>query len=187
MIRAVPLALLLLAGRVEALETPSELHLVPALVLADQAPQATEPPALHLKSPWAAFGLSAGVELPTLFIGPSLGHLYAGEETHFWIANWGARLAAFGLLILLEVWGPRHRSAVCGDTTRSSRESFSAYPVAYTVDLLLVLGIVGSAIDHLIDAPYAASRYNARLEAAAVAPRAMAAPPALPGCLVATF
>jgi hypothetical protein len=183
MIRAVPLALLLVAGRVEALEMPSELHLIPALVLGDDAPQAQEAPALHLKSPWEALGLSALVELPTLFIGPSLGHLYAGEETHFWITG-GARLAAFGLLILLEVWGPGIGPLYAVTQPGHLGESFSAYPVAYTVDLLLVLGIIGSAIYDLIDAPYAASRYNARIEAAAAAPHAMAAPP---GWMVATF
>src|SRR5450755_3621552 len=110
---------------------------MPALALADGVPQDAPPP--RLKSPWEALGLSALVELPTLLVGPSLGHLYAGEEEHFWITG-AARLGALGLLILLEVWGPGIGPLYAVTQPGHLGASFNAYPVAFTVDLLLVLG-----------------------------------------------
>lgn len=173
MIRAVPLALLMLAGRVEALEMPSGRGLVPALVMAET------PPGPPQKSPWLALGLSAATELPTLLIGPSLGHLYAGETAHFWITG-GARLGALGLLYLLEAWGPGIGPLYAVGQPGHLGASFNAYPAGFTLDLLLVLGIIGSAIYDLVDAPFAAVRFNDRFPPQPVPAQARWGPAAWP-------
>lgn len=116
----------------------------------------------HWKSPALALGLSLALELPTLLIGPSLGHLYAGEWQHFALTG-GARLADVTLLVLLEKFAPGFGIGplyALGQLNFAG--GFTGYPLGFTVDLVLVLALVGSAIYDLVDAWRAAERYDLR-------------------------
>jgi hypothetical protein len=115
------------------------------------------------KSPALALGLSLALELPTLFIGPSLGHLYAGDWQHFAITG-GARVMDVFLLVLLEKFTPGFGIGplVAILNPEHLGASFTGYPVGFPVDLVLVLALVGSGIYDLVDAWMAAQRFNLR-------------------------
>jgi hypothetical protein len=112
------------------------------------------------KSELTAFGLSLACELPTLFFGPSCGHAYAGEDEHFYFTG-ALRLADLAAVVVLEKWG--YGIPPLFDVLQLHvSKSLSAEPLAYPVDLALVLVWVGTGIYDLIDSVYAAKRANQR-------------------------
>ncbi|MHB8417109.1 MAG: hypothetical protein ACYDCL_03470 [Myxococcales bacterium] len=137
------------------LEAPALVDAAPA-----SASRAAAPPAP--KSPAMALALSLALELPTLFLGPSLGHLYAGDWKHFAITG-GARAADLILLVLLEKYAFGIGPLVALLNPQHLGASFSGYPLGFTVDLVLVLALVGSGVYDLVDSWFAAERFNARL------------------------
>ncbi len=170
-----------------ALAAPVPYRLVPELQLelgsAEQAPPpakakaASPAPAAassapgvgkRLKSPGLALGLTLATELPTLLLGPASGLYYAGEMEHFWITG-GGRVGIFVLLYVLEKFVPAFGIGPLYAVTQPGHlgASFAAYPIAFPVDLLLLLGWVGSAGYDAVDSWFAVKRANARIEAAA--------------------
>ena len=122
------------------------------------------PRPLDLKSGWTALGITAVCELPTALLGPSCGHLYAGEEAHFFTTG-GMRLAALAAILVLDRWGfgtPPLFSVVQPQFSRN----LAAYPLAYTLDLILVAVWWGTGLFDLVDSFFAAGRHNRRAELA---------------------
>ncbi len=188
MIPAVALCGLLGAGQL-----PGDVHLVPPLsppaaaLRAGPAPQgavaATSARRLpERKSSALALGLTLAVELPTLFLGPSAGHAYAGEWEHFAITG-GGRIADLALLMVLEKFVPGFGIGPLYAILHPEHlgATFAAYPVAFPIDLILVLALVGSGVYDAVDAWFAAARANVGLADAVPgrpsAPAAAAVPP----------
>ncbi len=154
------------------------LALAPAEV--PLAPVASATPGLNLeprsapslKSPWGALGLSLACELPTALLGPSCGHLYTGEDAHFFLTG-GFRVLDFLALAVLEKWGPGIAPLYDVLQPHFSR-SLGAEPIAYPVDLVLVALWWGTAVYDLVDVVFSARRVNrkARLRLSAPAPPA---------------
>lgn len=160
------LALGLAAGSAaEGLVPRLELRALPEAAI---APAVAEP---SLKSPSLAFGLTLASELPTLLIGPSAGHLYAGESRHFWLSG-GSRIGTLLTLVFLEKWMPGFGVGPLYAVSRPGHlgRSFAAYPIAFPVDLALVLGLVGSGAYDLVDSWFAAKRANAHASSPASPP-----------------
>jgi hypothetical protein len=138
----------------------------------------TPAPALPSKSGWGAFGLTLACELPTAFFGPSCGHLYAGEEAHFFTTG-GLRVADLLALVALNQWGFGTPPLYAVIQPHFSR-SVAAWPLAYPLDFVLVALWWGSGLYDLIDSVFAAGRHNHRAEAL----RALAAAPAEPPAMI---
>ncbi len=182
MIAALALALASATAPLEAegwLVPPLRLEAVTSIAV-PAATLAAAPVSPRRKSPALALGLSLALELPTLFIGPSLGHLYAGEWQHFAITG-GARVADVVLLVLLEKFMPGFGIGPLFALLHPEHlgASFAGYPVGFPVDLVLILGLVGSAIYDLYDSWRAAERADVRsgLERVPPSPAAAALPP----------
>ncbi|MHB1844475.1 MAG: hypothetical protein ACYCWW_06535 [Deltaproteobacteria bacterium] len=166
-----------------ALALPSPYRLVPELRLEvatlapvptpKATPKATAAPRTRrrLKSPSLALGLTLATELPTLLLGPPTGILYAGESEHFWITG-GGRVGIFALLYLFEKFIPGFGIGPLYALTQPGHfgASVLAYPVAFPLDLLLVLAWLGSGGYDIVDSWYAAKRANARDDAGTPAP-----------------
>ena len=112
------------------------------------------------RSPWAALGLSLACELPTALLGPSCGHLYAGETAHFYLTG-SLRAADFLALVVLEKWGPGIGPLYDVVQPHFSR-SLAAEPLAYPVDLVLVALWWGTGLYDLVDSVFAVRRANRR-------------------------
>lgn len=112
------------------------------------------------KSAWSAVGLTLACELPTLFFGPSCGHLYAGETTHFFLTG-GLRVADLLALVALEQWGYGTPPLYAVLQPHFSR-SLAAEPLAYSVDLVLVALWWGTGLYDLVDSLFVARRANRR-------------------------
>jgi hypothetical protein len=165
-------------GLLLALSLGSEPSLVPPLILA--VPSAvgaldlSPAPAPATRSGWGALGLSLACELPTAFFGPSCGHLYAGEEAHFFTTG-GLRVADLLALVALDRLGfgtPPLYAVIQPHFSRSA----AAWPLAYPLDFVLVALWWGTGLYDLIDSVFAAKRHNHRAEVM----RAMAARPLEP-------
>ncbi len=142
---------------------------VPAIVPALDLIPTQAPPS---KSAWGALGLTLACELPTAFLGPSCGHLYAGEEAHFFTTG-GLRVADLLALVALNQWGFGTPPLYAVIQPHFSR-SVAAWPLAYPLDFVLVALWWGSGLYDLIDSFFAAGRHNHRAEAI----RALTAAPA---------
>ncbi len=163
-----------------ALSLRADPSLVPPLILSVPPPPAggldlSPAPAPDTRSGWGALGLSLACELPTAFFGPSCGHLYAGEEAHFF-ATGGLRVADLLALVALDRWGfgtPPLYAVIQPHFSRSA----AAWPLAYPLDFVLVALWWGTGLYDLVDSVFAAQRHNRRAEAqrAALAPSAVPA------------
>jgi hypothetical protein len=160
--------------------TPGDpASLVPPLVLSLPPPAAhldlSPPPPPDFKSGWEALGLTVACELPTAFFGPSCGHLYAGEEAHFFMTG-GLRLADLLALVALDrlAFGTPPLYAVI--QPRFSRND-AAWPLAYPLDFLLVALWWGTGLYDLIDSYFAAERHNRRGQVQRFAPLSPTDPP----------
>jgi hypothetical protein len=164
---------------VAALSLAANSSLVPPLVLSLPQPAANlelpPPPAPDFKSDWGALGLTALCELPTAFFGPSCGHLYAGEEAHFFTTG-GLRLADLLALVALDRWGFGTPPLYAVIQPRFSRND-AAWPLAYPLDFVLVALWWGTGLYDLIDSFFAADRHNRRVQAWRVAPLPATDPP----------
>ncbi len=152
-----------------------------ALDLSIPASRGAGPTPLDIRSGWGALGLSLACELPTAFFGPSCGHLYAGEEAHFYTTG-GLRLADLLALVALDRLGFGTAPLYAVIQPHLSR-SAAAWPLAYPLDFVLVALWWGTGLYDLIDSFFAAGRHNRRAEAmrglAASAVRAPGAEPPL--------
>jgi len=119
-------------------------------------------PAPDSRSEWGALGLSLACELPTAFFGPSCGHLYAGEEAHFFTTG-GLRVADLLALVALDRWAFGTAPLYAVIQPHFSR-SAAAWPLAYPLDFVLVALWWGSGLYDLIDSVFAAKRHNRRAE-----------------------
>jgi hypothetical protein len=117
---------------------------------------------LTFRSSWGALGLTALCEVPTLLVGPSCGHLYAGETEHFAVTG-GLRVVDLLALYALEKWAYGTPPLYAVIQPHFSR-SLSAYPLAYPVDLVLVALWCGTGLYDLVDSFFAAKRHNHRAE-----------------------
>jgi hypothetical protein len=117
-------------------------------------------PAPPEKSTWGALSLTVACELPTVLFGPSCGHLYAGEQTHF-VLTGSLRAADFLALVVLEKWGYGVPPLFDVLQTHFSR-SLAAEPLAYPLDLVLVALWWGTGVYDLIDSVFAVKRANRR-------------------------
>jgi hypothetical protein len=132
------------------------------------------------KSPALALALTLAVAVPTLFIGPSIGHLYAGDWKHFLITG-GGRFADLTLLVLLEKFAPGFGTPalIALWNVEHVGKSFAAYPVGCSVDLVLLLALIGSTVYDAVDSWRAAVRFNDKLgDLGLAAPQPMSAPAA---------
>jgi hypothetical protein len=143
--------------------------------------EALQIPAKLRKSPPLALALTLVGSLPTAFIGPSIGHLYAGDWKHFRISG-GGRLADLTLLVILEKFAPGFGIGplVALLNPEHLGKNFSGYPLGYPVDLVLVLALIGSTVYDAYDAWRAAERFNDKLGLAAPQPMSPAAAAAIP-------
>ncbi len=160
-------------------------RLLPPLQLSLALP---EPPAAAIeprpprKSPGLALGLTLASELATFGLGPSAGHAYAGEWEHLAVTG-GGRVADLALLTVLEKFVPGFGIGPLYALTHPEHlgASFSAYPLAFPVDLVLVVALFGSAVYDIVDSWFAAGRANAAtaapLAGSLPAPAAAALPP----------
>ena len=155
-------------------EGQPRIHLAPPAVT-------LQAPAKKPKSPPLALALTLVCAIPTAFIGPSIGHLYAGDWKHFAITG-GGRIADLTLLVLLEKFAPGFGIGplVALLNPEHLGKNFSGYPLGYPVDLVLVLALIGSTVYDAVDAWRAAVRFNDALGLAAPQPMSPAAAAAVP-------
>ncbi len=133
------------------------------------------------KSPPLALALTLVCVIPTAFIGPSMGHLYAGDWKHFLITG-GGRLADLTLLVILEKFAPGFGIGPLFALLypQNFGKDISGYPLGYPVDLVLVLALIGSTIYDAVDSWLAVDRFNAALGLAPPQPMSPAAAGAIP-------
>jgi hypothetical protein len=137
----------------------------PQLILSAPEPLVAldlSPPPPPTRSPWGALALTAACEIPTALFGPSCGHLYAGEEAHFFLTG-GLRLTDLLALVALDRWGFGTPPLYAVIQPHFSR-SLAAWPVAYPLDLILVALWWGTGLYDLVDSFFAAGRHNRRAE-----------------------
>jgi hypothetical protein len=139
------------------------IHLAPAATLYHSPSRRKSPP--------LALALTLICTIPTVFVGPSMGHLYAGDWKHFLISG-GGRLTDLTLLVILEKWAPGFGIGplVALFNPEHLGKDFSGYPVGYPVDLVLVLALVASTIYDAVDSWRAAARFNEKLDQLGLAP-----------------